>query len=33
MKSKATIGRIIEKLKELYPEALCSLDYEKDYEL
>ena len=33
MKSKAAIGRIIEKLKELYPEALCSLDYEKDYEL
>ena len=25
--------RIIEKLKELYPEGLCSLQYEKDYEL
>ena len=33
MKAKAAVKRIIEKLKELYPEALCSLDYEKDYEL
>lgn len=33
MKSKAAVKRIIEKLKELYPEALCSLEYEKDYEL
>ena len=24
---------IIEGLKELYPDALCSLQYEKDYEL
>ncbi|MBQ5928510.1 MAG: endonuclease III [Oscillibacter sp.] len=31
MKSK--VARIIEKLKELYPEGLCSLQYEKDYEL
>lgn len=31
MKSKVT--QIIEKLKELYPEGLCSLEYEKDYEL
>ena len=27
------VGRIIEQLKELYPEGLCSLEYEKDYEL
>ena len=33
MKSKAAIKRIIETLKELYPEGLCSLQYEKDYEL
>lgn len=33
MKSKAAIKRIIEALKELYPEGLCSLQYEKDYEL
>lgn len=33
MKSKAAVKRIIEALKELYPEALCSLQYEKDYEL
>ena len=33
MKSKAAVKRIIEKLKELYPDALCSLVYEKDYEL
>lgn len=33
MKSKAAVKRIIEKLKELYPESLCSLEYEKDYEL
>ena len=24
---------LIEKLKEIYPDALCSLDYKKDYEL
>ena len=33
MASKAAIKRIIETLKELYPDALCSLQYEKDYEL
>lgn len=33
MKSKASVLRIIEGLKELYPDALCSLHYEKDYEL
>ena len=33
MKSKASIKRIIEELENLYPDALCSLTYEKDYEL
>ena len=33
MRSKKEIRAIIEKLKEIYPDALCSLDYEKDYEL
>ena len=33
MKSKAAVKRIIETLKELYPYGLCSLQYEKDYEL
>ena len=33
MASKAAIKRIIETLKGLYPDALCSLQYEKDYEL
>lgn len=33
MKSKKAIYAIIEKLKEIYPDAVCSLDYEKDYEL
>ncbi len=33
MKSKAAVGRIIKELKALYPDALCSLTYEKDYEL
>ena len=33
MKSKAALKRIIEILKELYPDGLCSLQYEKDYEL
>ena len=28
-----TINAIIEALKTLYPDALCSLQYEKDYEL
>lgn len=33
MKSKAAVKRIIETLKEIYPDGLCSLEYEKDYEL
>lgn len=33
MKSKEEIHFIIEGLKKLYPNALCSLDYKKDYEL
>ncbi len=33
MKSKAAVKRIAEALKILYPDALCSLTYEKDYEL
>ena len=32
MRYKASTLRVIEKLKELYPEGLCSLQYEKDYE-
>lgn len=33
MKSEAAVNRIIAALKELYPDALCSLTYQKDYEL
>ena len=33
MKTEAQISAIIEKLKKLYPDAVCSLDYRKDYEL
>ena len=33
MSSKAAIKRIIETLKDIYPDALCSLQYDKDYEL
>ena len=33
MKSKAAVKRIIETLKGIYPDALCSLQYKKDYEL
>lgn len=33
MKSKQEIAAIISALKMLYPDALCSLDYGKDYEL
>ena len=33
MKSKAAVKRIIETLKGTYPDGLCSLRYEKDYEL
>lgn len=33
MKSKEEIRTIIESLKELYPDAACSLDYRQNYEL
>lgn len=33
MKSAKEIALIIQKLKDLYPDAECSLDYQKDYEL
>jgi endonuclease-3 len=33
MKSKQDTDAIIARLKELYPDAACSLDYGKDYEL
>ncbi len=33
MKTQAQISAIIEALKKLYPDAICSLDYQKDYEL
>ena len=33
MKSKAAVRRIIDTLKGIYPEALCSLQYGIDYEL
>lgn len=33
MKSKAAVRCIVEALKTLYPNALCSLQYQKDYEL
>lgn len=33
MKSKTDTTAIIERLTELYPDAICSLDYKKDYEL
>lgn len=33
MKSKAAVKRIIETLKGIYPDALCSLQCKKDYEL
>lgn len=33
MKSKAAVRRIVEELKVLYPNARCSLNYQKDYEL
>ena len=32
-KSPADVAAIIRALKALYPDSLCSLDYEKDYEL
>lgn len=33
MRVKKNISTIIERLKVLYPDAACSLDYRKDYEL
>lgn len=33
MKTQDEIWSIVNALKELYPDALCSLQYEKDYEL
>lgn len=33
MKTVKEIDAIIERLKEMYPDAECSLDYAKDYEL
>ena len=33
MKSPEDIRAIIEELKRLYPDGICSLQYEKDYEL
>ena len=33
MPKKADVLAVINGLKELYPDALCSLQYEKDYEL
>ena len=33
MKSPQEVAAIIGRLKELYPDAACSLDYDKDYEL
>ena len=33
MKSKEEVAAILAALKELYPDALCSLQYKKDYEL
>ena len=32
-KSTADVDAIIEELKALYPDGICSLDYQKDYEL
>ena len=33
MKSQEEVCAIVEALKELYPDGICSLQYEKDYEL
>ena len=33
MKTKQEVSAIITALKALYPDAQCSLDYGKDYEL
>ena len=32
-KTQAQVWAIVEALKELYPEGICSLEYKKDYEL
>ena len=33
MKRKSTVARIIDTMKIMYPDAVCSLAYQKDYEL
>ena len=33
MKTEAQVRAIVEALKGLYPDGICSLEYEKDYEL
>ena len=33
MRTKKDIALILDRLKQIYPDALCSLQYEKDYEL
>lgn len=33
MKAKKDVLAIVEELKRLYPDGICSLDYQKDYEL
>lgn len=33
VKEPAAVAAIIEELKRLYPESICSLNYKKDYEL
>ena len=33
MKEPVAVAAIIEELKRLYPDSICSLNYEKDYEL
>ena len=33
MMKKADVWSIVNSLKQLYPDSICSLQYEKDYEL
>ena len=33
MKTTQEVWSIVQALKDLYPDSLCSLDYKKDYEL
>ena len=33
MKTSEQVRAIVEELKVLYPDGICSLEYEKDYEL